>query len=130
MGMAVWTVGWGVFLSIFLEQPAVALLLQLLAAAGVLMLSVVGNRRSFSVDQKGRYIYSYDRGRTISLIGMIINSLCVLVVLFLAVGYGGYPRGFCGFPPEGLLKGPICELLWEADSIWGAIVFGFGTVAS
>lgn len=133
LGMAVWTVGWVVFLSIFLEQPAVALILQLLAAAGVLMLSVVGNRRSYLVDQNGRSIHG---GRAVSIIGLLINSLCVWIVLFLATGYLADSRGlvdargFCGLRTEGLLKGPICEFLWAAFIVWDSLMFGFGTVAS
>lgn len=131
LGMAVWPFGLGVFLSsLVLQQPAVVLILQLLASAAVLMLSVVGNRRSYLVDQNGRYIYSYDRGRNISIIGMIINSLYVLIVLFLATGYVVDPLGFCGFAPEGLLKGPICEFLWMAESVWGGLMFAVGTLSS
>lgn len=132
LGTAVWTVGWFVFLSTFLQQPAVALLFQLLAAAGVLMLSVVGNRRSYLADQNGRSIHG---GRAASTIGLLINGLCVLIVLFLATGYlvdsrglVDY-RGFCGYRTEGLLKGPICEFLWAAFLVWDALIFGFGTVA-
>ena len=139
LGMAVWPFGLGVFLSsLVLQQPAVVLILQLLASAAVLMMSVVGNRRSYLVDQNRRYIYSYDRGRNISIIGMIINSLYVLIVLFLATGYVVDshfrrvvdPLGFCGFAPEWLLKGPICEFLWMAESVWGGLMFAVGTLSS
>lgn len=85
LGIAVWTAGWVVWL---FAAP-----LQLMAAAAGLVLSAVGYRRSGLVDQYGMSIY---RGRIMSIIGLVINSLCVLVVLILAALFWGFIAFFGG----------------------------------